>query len=946
MSKPVSQQVLSSREPQLRIGVALLGLEGKNQISEFSSMLQICPFPAWLSDENGCRVYFNKAWLDFRGQTADFELNDGWVDGVHPDDLESLLKTDQTAHEKNIPYTAETRIRGFNGEYRWISIQAGLIQDSSGLFIGLAGYCLDITSGKEKEQKLIVKKNRYKLAIENTGLGLWDWDITSNATIFNRRYAEILEYEYDEMDTQFHCLDRLIHPDDQAEALEKLQRHLDGKSPSYESEHRLKSKYGDWIWIQDRGKVVDRDSNGKPLRMTGTHRDTTMRKEMEESMRRLSLVASRSNTAVVIANAVGEVEWVNLAFVKMSGYDLFDMEGQKVGKLLQGPGSDPEVIAYMSERTKQGKEFHAEILNYQKSGQSYWVDIEGTPIFDRNGKLIQYIAIESDITARKLAEGQMKTAKEAAEAANQAKSDFLANMSHEIRTPMNAVMGMTSLLMDTELSEDQLDFAQTIQTSNEALLKVINDILDFSKIESGKLDLEDVAFSLTGCLEEAIELFGPAAAEKGLELLCHIDDKAPEYLIGDPTRLRQILINLLGNAIKFTSEGEIVTTVTLDEKKGGKYILRFSVRDTGIGIPVERQGILFEAFTQVDASTTRQYGGTGLGLVISKRLSTLMGGDIGLRSEEGKGSEFFFTAKLRPDKNPPSATFQAESLMGKRVLIVDDNATNRHILTLLLSKWGIYADESESGAKALAKLDQSAPYEAAILDYQMPHMDGMELATTIRNSPSYGNLPLIMLSSITHPDTVKLRQQLDLSAYLNKPVKKYVLLNALRHTLQNSPAQNGVIGRTRSPFQNLPASKKNINLLLAEDNPVNQKVALLLLKRLGYRADVASDGDEVLRSMEKECYDVILMDVQMPKKDGIETTQAIRETFSQDRQPYLIALTAGATVKDKKHCLNAGMDAYLSKPIKIKDLAMTLEAAHEETAHKRLKNLSQLPVPE
>ncbi len=629
MSKPVTQQNIALSKAHFQVVEALPGIDDMSRFAAYWPMLQLCPFPAWLSDENGCRVYFNQAWLDLRGQTADSDLNDGWVNGIHPDDLVSLLKTDLRAHEKEIPYAAEIRIHNTKGDYRWISIPASPIQDSDGLFIGLTGFCLDITSSKETEQELLIKKNRYKLAIENTGLGIWDWNIATGEIYFNRRYAEILGYEYDEMDRQFHCLDQFIHPDDKAEVWEKLQRHLDGKSPSYDSEHRLKTKYGDWVWIQDRGKVVGRDDSGKPLRMTGTHRDTTMRKEMEESMQRLSLVASRSNTGVVISNADGETEWVNFAFEKMSGYDLYDLEGKTAGNLLHGPGSDPEVIAYIDRCIKEKKEFHAEILNYHKSGQTFWVDIDATPIFDRRGKVIQFIAIESDITSRKKAEEEMKKAIEAAESANQAKSDFLANMSHEIRTPMNAVMGMTSLLMDTELTEDQLDFAQTIQSSNESLLNIINDILDFSKIESGKLDLEDVAFSLTCCVEEAIDLFGSAAAEKELELLCHIDDKAPEYLIGDPTRLRQILINLLGNAIKFTSHGEIVTTVTLEEIQNEDYIIRFSVRDTGIGIPEQRQSIIFEAFTQVDASTTRQYGGSGLGLVICKRLSNLMGGDIG-----------------------------------------------------------------------------------------------------------------------------------------------------------------------------------------------------------------------------------------------------------------------------------------------------------------------------
>lgn len=941
MSNSVSQEDMPNpavTTPVDHFGEEILCLDQMSRMTPFWTMLQLCPFPGWLSNESGHRVYFNQAWLDLRGQSLDFELKGGWAQGIHLDDLENYLSIDRDAHDKGIPYTGEIRLCAHKRDFRWISVTAKPLQDANGIFIGLVGFCLDVTESKERERKLKIKKNRYELALDNTGLGLWDWDIVKGKLIFNRRYVEILDYDYEEMEKTLPRLEEFIHPEDQAQAQEKLQRHLEGKSSIYESEHRLKTKYGEWIWIQDRGKVVDRDHNGKPLRMTGTHRDTTMRREMEESMRRLSLVASRSNTGVVIANAERRIEWINLAFEKMSGYDFFDVEGKNLDVFLQGPGNDPEIIAYIGDSIQQNKEIRTELLNYHKSGRHYWVEIDATPVFDRNGKLVQYIAIETDITARKAAEEQMKKAKEAAEVANQAKSDFLANMSHEIRTPMNAVMGMTSLLLDTELTEEQQDYAQTIQTSNEALLRVVNDILDFSKIESGKLDLEDVSFSLTCCLEEAIELFGPNAAEKGLELLCHIDDNVPDYLIGDPTRLRQILINLLGNAIKFTFEGEIVATVTLDKKLGGNYLFRFSVRDTGIGIPEEQQNILFEAFTQVDSSTTRQYGGTGLGLVISKRLSQLMGGDIGLRSEEGKGSEFYFTAKLSPDTSPPSTVFHAASLVGKRVLIVDDNATTRHILTLLLSKWGIYAEEAASGAEALVKLNDSEPFEAAVLDCQMPIMDGLELAVKIRNSPDHGKLPLIMLTSMMHPEVEKLRQKCGFSANLTKPVKKDLLLNGLRQAFQDSSALHGKNDRPMSPFRNLPETKNAVKLLLAEDSAVNQKVALLLLKRLGYRADVAEDGDKVLSLLQRESYDVILMDIQMPNKDGIETTHIIRQTLPPDQQPYVIALTAAATLKDKTRCLEAGMNAYLSKPIKIKELALALKVAQEKTISKHGRN--------
>ena len=337
----------------------------------YQSMMQFCPLPAWLSDASGRRIFFNQAWFDLTGRSPVCELGDSWRNGIHPEDLEEYLEIYTKAHEKALPVSTEKRVLGADNEYRWILTKGCALYDSEGGFTGIAGYCVDITERKKVEQKVREKKQRFELALENTGLGLWDWNIVTGEMIFNRRYAEILGYEYEEMERRFHSLDTFVHPDDLSQVEAKLQRHLEGRSSIYDSEHRVKTKFGDWIWIQDRGKVDQRDSNGKPLRMTGTHRDTTMRKEMEESMQRLSLVASRSNIGVVIANAEGLVEWVNLAFEKMSGYDLYDLEGKKAGALLHGPGSDPEVIAYMRDCIRQKKDFHAEILYYHKSGQPY-----------------------------------------------------------------------------------------------------------------------------------------------------------------------------------------------------------------------------------------------------------------------------------------------------------------------------------------------------------------------------------------------------------------------------------------------------------------------------------------------------------------------------------------------------------------------------------------------
>ena len=772
---------------------------------------------------------------------------------------------------------------------------------------------------------------RFRLAFEGGDLGLWDWDIPSGKLTFNQRWVDHLGYDFDEIIASIKGWESLVHPDDVKSVLEVLTRHLEGKRPFYESEHRMLSKFGEWKWFHERGKVVEKDREGNPVRVAGTHRDITGRKEMEESMRRLSLVASRTNTGVIIADAEGRVEWVNYAFEKISGYELFDLQGKAPGELLEGSESEHTAIEQIVSAVNEGREFHAEVLNIHKSGRAYWMDIDATPIFDHRGNLIQFILIVIDITERKEAESAMLKAKEAAEAANRAKSDFLANMSHEIRTPMNAVVGMTSLLLDTSLSVEQRDFVETIRTSNEALLNIINDILDFSKIESGKLDLERVPFGLTICIEETLELFTAKAAEKNLELLYLIDSQVPDNLIGDPTRLRQILVNLVGNALKFTDEGEIFVTVASQSCGDSAAALKFSVRDTGIGIPEDRQTSLFDSFTQVDTSTTRRYGGTGLGLAICKRLCEMMNGEIEVKSEPGKGSEFLFRLTLDVDEGRSPATLVENVLKGKRALIVDDNRANRRILSHLVEKWGMLAVEAASGAEALSLFSDDETLAVVILDYHMPEMDGVTVAEKIRKSSRGRELPIVMLASIVDLKVLENRDPLNFSAFITKPIKQLILRDTLKRIFLPAEASLRSLRNSASPFAEFEAPRRPVRILLAEDNPVNQKVTLLLLKRLGYRADLAADGVEAVHALRRQPYEVVLMDMQMPEMDGIAATEEIRRLLPEKAQPHIIALTANATVEDRKACERAGMNAYISKPIRIETLASALKQVQAES---------------
>jgi PAS domain S-box-containing protein len=784
------------------------------------------------------------------------------------------------------------------------------------------------------EEMLKVSDERLRLALDSTQIGIFEWNLPANRLYYSDGVWAMLGYSPASIPATPEAWAALIHPADLTGYRAAVEKQLTGETPFIDPEYRVRAANLEWRWIYARARSVATSPAGRPERIIGTLQDITARKRAEEALRqsqattrKLSLVASRTDNLVIIASPDGTIEWVNESFERVMEYRLDEVVGRSPAFMI-GPETSIRTVRQIQVAMRRGEGLSTDLVNYSKSGKKYYLHLEIQPVRNEAGVLENFIGIQADITARVETENNLRRAKAEADAASRAKSEFLASMSHEIRTPMNGVIGMTSLLLDTHLSHEQRDYVNTIRNSGEALLTIINDILDFSKIESGKMELENLPFELAVCIEDALDLFAVQAQGKKLELTYHVDESVPTWIQGDVTRLRQVLVNLVNNAVKFTPSGSVAIKVrALDllvppGQNPNLMTLEFSVIDTGIGIPPDRLHRLFRPFSQVDSSTTRKYGGTGLGLAICHRLCALMGGEIGVDSTVGLGSTFRFTMKSEAVNTPPGWGYPElpVRLNYGDVLCIEDHPVAQERLRTFFGSWGARVICAASAESALEHLKGDPAPIAILLDYEMTESAaGIELREAICSC----DIPTLVLLA-----TGQSSQHLEMFAgrrgvtTANKPVRTHALIRGIQTLFDNPP--DSLPPFVISNDVRLLAHDLPLDILLVEDNAVNQKVALRFLDRLGYRADAVANGLEALQTLQSRHYQLVLMDLQMPEMDGFEATRQIRRRLPADRQPKIIALTANALHGDREQCLAAGMDDYITKPVKLLDIAQAI----------------------
>ena len=823
-----------------------------------------------------------------------------------------------------------------------VSVTGSPIKNTAGEVVAMSAVLRDTSERWKSEQRRRESEERFRTMADGCPTPIWVTDTEGGIQFTNRTFREFCGVSHEPAEGQNWEL--LFHPDDLPKFVRETNRAVRTHT-GFKAEAHVQRADGEWRWIIAHAEPRF-SPNGEFLGCAGLSTDITERKQAEQALKdseeKFRQLAENVREVFWMINSAGtELLYVSPAYEQIWGRSRASLYGSPMEWLDAVHADDRERAHKKFMKRLRGQCIDFEYRIKTPDGQEKWIRDRAFPIRDGAGQVIRVAGIAEEITDQKRYESELLSAKQQAEAANAAKSEFLANMSHEIRTPMNGVIGMTELLLDTDLNAEQRRYAETVRASGESLMEIINDILDFSKIEAKKLELEMADFDLQNLLDNLTSALGTQAQGKGIELLSIVDPSIPAMLRGDAGRLRQILTNLVGNAIKFTEEGEVVIRAMLEQGEESDCLLRFSVRDTGMGIPEDKIGILFDKFSQVDTSTTRRFGGTGLGLAIAKQLVEMMGGVIGVASEEGNGSEFCFTVRLGRSNQPDARrndTGDLVNLSGVRVLIVDDNSTSREILVAFTAGWGMRPTAVESGSRALEAVhrarEERDPFRIAVIDFHLSGMDDEALGCAIRADKRLADTRMVMMICMGVWHGRRSPEEIGLAGCVTKPVRRDELCSLLSKVFSAADGGNSGDAKTLDPEpidthreSRLNGIGINARILVAEDNPANREVALGILKKLGLRADAVTNGAEAISALESIDYDLVMMDMRMPVMDGIEAARRIRSLDSAVRDHHIpiVAMTANAMESDRRSCLAVGMNDFVVKPVSVAVLRDTLK---------------------